>query len=108
MPKKQKYVNLFDMKRLLGLFFVLFATGVFATEVVMWHAFDGFLGEKFSEIIDEFNAQPGHPYVKLVCKENYQIAYEEGIEAHQNGDGPHILQVYEVATLSMMLVPIRN
>lgn len=76
---------------------------MFATEIVVWHAFDGFLGEKFSEIINEFNAQPGHPHVKLVRKENYQIAFEEGIETHQRGEGPHVLQVYEVATLSMML-----
>jgi len=91
------------MKILPVLVFAFFLSGVFAKEIVLWHVFDGFLEEKFSEIIEEFNAQPGHLRVKLIRKENYKIAYEEGIEAHRNGEGPHILQVYEVATLSMML-----
>ncbi len=90
------------MARLLVLFFILFSTSRFATEIVVWHAFDGFLEEKFSEIIEGFNAQPRHPHVKLIRKKNYQVAFEEGVEAHQRGKGPHVLQVYEVATLSMM------
>ena len=103
MTKIKKDVEVSAMKGLVGLFFIFFTTGVFATDIVMWHAFDGFLGEKFSEIIDGFNAHPGHPQVKLVHKQDYQVAYEEEVEAHQRGEGPHILQVYEVATLSMML-----
>ena len=54
---------------------------VSATEIVLWHAFDGFLEEKFSEIIQEFSAQAGNPQVKLVRKENYQVNYEEGLKA---------------------------
>ncbi|WP_316356421.1 hypothetical protein [Candidatus Neptunichlamydia sp. REUL1] len=82
MPKIKKDVKLLDIKRLLVLF---------ATEIVVWRAFDGFLGKKFSEIIDDFNAQPGHPQVKLVRKENYQIAFKEGIEAHQRGKDSDVL-----------------
>lgn len=65
--------------------------------------FRWFFGEKFSEIIDEFNAQSSRPKVALVQKDNYQVVYEEGMEAHFEGKGPQILQVYEVATLTMML-----
>jgi sn-glycerol 3-phosphate transport system substrate-binding protein len=77
--------------------------GAFATEIVIWHAFDGFLEEKFTEIIEEFSAQAGNLQVKLVRKKDFRAVYEEGIEAQKEGKGPHILQVYEVATLSMML-----
>ena len=73
------------------------------TEITLWHAFDGFLVEKFSEIIDEFNAQSSRSKVTLVQKDNYQVVYKEGMEAQFEGKGPQILQVYEVATLTMML-----
>lgn len=103
MTKFQKDVILVGMKRIQLLILLLFPLVLPAREIVLWHAFDGFLEEKFSEIVEEYNAQPGHIPVRLVQKENYKIAYEEGLQAHNEGAGPHILQVYEVATLSMML-----
>ena len=72
-------------------------------EIVMVHAFEGFLEEKFSEIVKEFNEKFDHHRVKLQQAKNYKEAYEEGMAAHKKGKGPHVLQVYEVATLSMML-----
>lgn len=69
----------------------------------MTHAFDGFLEEKFSEIVEEFNQDSNHNKIKLKQVKDYKVAYEEGMKEHHEGKGPHILQVYEVATLSMML-----
>lgn len=80
-----------------------FSWNLWSTEIVMVHAFDGFLNEKFSEIVEEFNHQSDSTHVTLKQVKNYQVAYEEGIQSHKQGKGPHILQVYEVATLSMML-----
>ncbi len=91
------------MKILWCLFFFLFSYEAFGSEITLMHAFDGFLEKKLSEIVEDFNQQPGHTKVVLKKMENYKIAYEEGIKAHKEGKGPHILQVYEVATLSMML-----
>lgn len=72
-------------------------------EIVVWHAFEGFIYDKFAEIVDDFNHQSGTYHVTLVNKGNYAEVYNLGIEAFENGDAPHILQVYEVATQSMML-----
>lgn len=81
----------------------LFSLKLFGIEIVVLHAFDGFLEEKFSEIVEEFNEKFDHHRIKLQQAKNYKEAYEEGMIAHKKGKGPHVLQVYEVATLSMML-----
>jgi sn-glycerol 3-phosphate transport system substrate-binding protein len=75
------------------------------TEIVFWHAFEGFLFEKFAEIVDDFNHQSKAYRVKLVYAGNYAETYRKGIEAFDEGRAPHILQVYEVATQTMMLRP---
>lgn len=82
---------------------LLFSCNLWAEEIVMVHAFDGFLNEKFTEIVEEFNHRSQTTHVTLKQVKDYKVAYEEGIKSHQEGKGPHILQVYEVATLSMML-----
>ncbi len=74
-------------------------------EIVLWHAFEGFIYEKFAEIVDDFNHQSGAYRVKLINKGNYKEVYERGLAAFEDGNPPHILQVYEVATQSMMLKP---
>lgn len=90
--------------KIFGIFLtLLFSWNLWTNEIVMIHAFDGFLNEKFSEIVDDFNRQSKTTHVTLKQVKNYKVAYEEGIKSHKEGKGPHILQVYEVATLSMML-----
>lgn len=103
MPKFQKDDILASMKFLWMLFALTFTWTLRAEEIVLWHAFDGFLEEKFCEIIEEFNHQSDKYHIVPVQKKNYKVAYEEGLEAYKEGKHPHILQVYEVATLSMML-----
>lgn len=103
MPKIQNSAKMFAMKILRCIFLALFSINLFGSEIVMIHAFDGFLEEKFSEIVEGFNQQSHHHKVKLKQVNDYKVVYEEGIKAHKKGEGPHILQVYEVATLSMML-----
>lgn len=76
-----------------------------ATEIVFWHAFEGFLYDKFSEVVDDFNHQSTAYHVTLVYKGNYKETYERGVEAWKKGGAPHILQVSEVATQTMMLAP---
>ena len=79
------------MKILRILFLTFFSMKLFGLEIVMVHAFDGFLEEKFSEIVEEFNQKPNHFKIKLKQVKNYKVAYEEGILAHKKGEGPHIL-----------------
>jgi len=73
------------------------------TELVFWHAFEGFLYDKFAEIVEDFNHQSGAFHVTLVNKGNYTEVFNRGVEAFEQGSPPHILQVYEVATQTMML-----
>ncbi len=82
------------------------STSLFAkTEIVFWHAFEGFLYDQFAEIVDDFNHQSKSYQIKLVNKGNYTETFDSGVAAAEHGNPPHILQVYEVATQTMMLKP---
>lgn len=86
--------------------FLSVSTSLFAkTEIVFWHAFEGFLYDQFAEIVEDFNHQSNAYEIKLVYKGNYTETFNRGIEAFEQGNPPHILQVYEVATQTMMLKP---
>lgn len=74
-----------------------------AEDIYIWHAFEGFLEERFRDMIEDFNSQSTSHKVIPVYKGNYTEVYSQGIEAMDEGKHPHILQVYEVATLSMSL-----
>jgi sn-glycerol 3-phosphate transport system substrate-binding protein len=83
-----------------------FSSSLFAkTEILFWHAFEGFLYERFAEIVNDFNEESKDYHVELVYKGNYTQTYNQGIEAFKKGNPPHILFVYEVATQTMMLHP---
>lgn len=76
-------------------------------EIELWHAFDGPLEKAFIEIVEDFNHHSGGQYqIVPVKKGNYKEVFEQGIEAfNSKQQHPHILQVYEVATLTMMHRP---
>lgn len=85
---------------------VLFCGGLFSeqktTDIVLWHAFDGFLKEVFEEIIDDFNHNSGNYRVIPHKIGNYKEVAEKGFDSFSTKSHPHILQVYEVATLTAM------
>ncbi|MBX9923670.1 MAG: extracellular solute-binding protein [Rhabdochlamydiaceae bacterium] len=93
------------MKKILTLVFFAITLSLKAEkkEIVLWHAFEGFIAEKFAEIVEDFNHQSASCRVVLLNKGNYTEIYNKGLEAFAQGHPPHILQVYEVATQSMML-----
>ncbi len=73
----------------------------------LWHAMEGFIEGKLKELVDKFNMSQKDYEVQLVRKGNYTETYKEGIKATKEGKkGPHILQVYEIATPS--LIPQKN
>jgi len=67
-----------------------------------WHAMGGRLGEKVEEIAANFNKTQSQVIVKPVYKGNYSETLTAGIAAFRAGNPPHILQVYEVGTATMM------
>ncbi|WP_420421139.1 extracellular solute-binding protein [Simkania sp.] len=88
---------------LVSVLFLFLPLCIRAQEIYLWHAFEGFLEEKFLEIVADFNHHLETHQVIPVYKGNYKQTYEEGVRSFDEGHPPHLLQVYEVATLSMML-----
>jgi sn-glycerol 3-phosphate transport system substrate-binding protein len=73
-----------------------------ATEIQFWHAFTGRLGELLQKHADDFNATQTEFKVVATPKGNYSEALNAGIAAFRAGEPPHILQVFEVGTATMM------
>lgn len=96
------------MRNWIALFTSLF-TGIITllsgTEIQLWHGFDGPLEKYFVEIVEDFNHHSGNYKIVPVKKGNYKEVVEKGLEAFKTKQHPHILQVYEVATLTMMYTP---
>jgi len=75
---------------------------VAATEVNWWHAMGGRLGEKVKEIAEGFNKSQTQCTVKTTYKGNYTQTMTSAIAAFRARKHPHIVQVFEVGTASMM------
>ena len=73
-----------------------------ATEIQWWHAMGGKLGEKVVEIAEGFNASQSDYKVTPVYKGNYTETMTAAIAAFRAKQQPHIVQVFEVGTASMM------
>ncbi|MEE4120754.1 MAG: sn-glycerol-3-phosphate ABC transporter substrate-binding protein UgpB [Paracoccaceae bacterium] len=72
------------------------------TEIQFWHAFTGRLGELLAEQVEGFNASQDEYVVVQSHKGNYSETLNAGIAAFRAGEQPHILQVFEVGTATMM------
>jgi sn-glycerol 3-phosphate transport system substrate-binding protein len=96
---KAKVVSLI----LLSAFFVTIPTAALAkTEIQWWHAHTGFLGEKVNEITTKFNSSQTEYEVKAVYKGSYPETLTAGIAAYRAKTHPHIIQVQEIATQTML------
>jgi sn-glycerol 3-phosphate transport system substrate-binding protein len=73
-----------------------------ATEIQWWHAMGGALGERVGEIAKGFNESQSDFVVVPTYKGNYTENMTAGIAAFRSGKQPHILQVFEVGTATMM------
>ena len=72
------------------------------TEIHWWHAMGGALGERVADIAAGFNATQSDYKVVPTYKGNYTENMTAGIAAFRSGKQPHILQVFEVGTATMM------
>ena len=73
-----------------------------ATEVQWWHAMGGALGEKVNDIAAGFNASQSDYRVTPLYKGNYTETMTSAIAAFRAREHPHIVQVFEVGTATMM------
>jgi sn-glycerol 3-phosphate transport system substrate-binding protein len=72
------------------------------TEIQWWHAMGGALGERVADIAQGFNDSQSKYKVVATYKGNYTETMTAGIAAFRSGSPPHILQVFEVGTATMM------
>ena len=72
------------------------------TEVIWWHSMGGALGEWVNDVAKEFNNRQKDYKVTAVFKGSYDESMTAAIAAFRAGNAPHILQVFEVGTATMM------
>jgi sn-glycerol 3-phosphate transport system substrate-binding protein len=72
------------------------------TEIFWWHSMAGPLGDRVVAIANKFNAQQSEYKVTPVYKGQYAESMTAAIAAYRSGNAPHILQVFEVGTATMM------
>jgi sn-glycerol 3-phosphate transport system substrate-binding protein len=73
------------------------------TEIHFWHAMTGQLGEALEAQAKEFNAGQGEYEVKPLRKGSYAETLTAAIAAYRQKNPPHMVQVFEVGTQTMLL-----
>jgi sn-glycerol 3-phosphate transport system substrate-binding protein len=72
------------------------------TEIQFWHSMGGALGEAVNNLAGKFNASQNEYKVVPVFKGTYPVSMTAAIAAFRAGNAPHVLQVFEVGTATMM------
>ncbi|MBL4666836.1 MAG: extracellular solute-binding protein, partial [Sneathiella sp.] len=72
------------------------------TEINWWHAMGGTNGERVNKIADDFNKSQSEYKVVPTFKGNYTETMTSAIAAFRAKKQPHIVQVFEVGTATMM------
>jgi len=71
-------------------------------EIQWWHAMPTALGEWVNDLAKDFNASQKEYRVVPTFKGSYDESMTAAIAAFRSGNAPHILQVFEVGTATMM------
>ncbi|MEY2617229.1 MAG: hypothetical protein RL522_231 [Pseudomonadota bacterium] len=72
------------------------------TEIQWWHSMGGALGEWVNDLAKEFNASQKDYKIVPTFKGSYDESMTAAIAAFRAGNAPHVLQVFEVGTATMM------
>ena len=72
------------------------------TEIQWWHSMTGALGDRVNGFANEFNGMQKDYKIVPVYKGAYPESMTAAIAAFRAGNPPHILQVFEVGTATMM------
>ena len=83
-------------------FAAIAAPAVAQTEIQWWHAMTGPNNDVIVKLATDFNASQTEYKVVPTFKGNYAETMNAGIAAFRAGGAPHILQVFEVGTATMM------
>jgi len=71
-------------------------------EIQWWHSMGGALGEWVNDLAKDFNATQTQYRIVPTFKGSYDESMTAAIAAFRSGNAPHILQVFEVGTATMM------
>ncbi|HKQ29612.1 MAG TPA: sn-glycerol-3-phosphate ABC transporter substrate-binding protein UgpB [Burkholderiales bacterium] len=80
----------------------LLSTAQAQSEIQFWHSMGGALGDAVNDLTGKFNASQKEYKVVPVFKGTYPVSMTAAIAAYRAGNAPHILQVFEVGTATMM------
>src|SRR4249920_531993 len=72
------------------------------TEIQWWHSMTAVNGEWVNDLAKEFNASQKEYKVVPTFKGSYDESMTAAIAAFRAGNAPHVLQVFEVGTATMM------
>ncbi|HEY0328945.1 MAG TPA: sn-glycerol-3-phosphate ABC transporter substrate-binding protein UgpB [Rhodopseudomonas sp.] len=72
------------------------------TEIQWWHAMTGGNNDVVVKLAEEFNASQSDYKVVPAYKGSYPDTMNAGIAAFRAGNAPHLIQVFEVGTATMM------
>ena len=72
------------------------------TEIQWWHAMTGANNDVVNKLAQDFNDSQKDYKIVVAYKGSYPDTMNAGIAAFRAGNAPHILQVFEVGTASMM------
>ena len=72
------------------------------TEIQWWHAMTGGNNDIVNKLAEDFNASQSDYKVVPTYKGSYPDTMNAGIAAFRAGNAPHIMQVFEVGTATMM------
>ena len=78
------------------------AQGQVKTKIVFWHAMSGQLGEEVKRLCTGFNAAQSAAEIEPVFKGSYTETLTAAIAAWRAGQAPHLVQMFEVGTGSML------
>ncbi|MFW8635472.1 sn-glycerol-3-phosphate ABC transporter substrate-binding protein UgpB [Cribrihabitans pelagius] len=83
------------------------------TELQWWHAMGGTNGERIDKIAADFNASQSDYKIVPSYKGNYTETMTAAVAAFRAGEQPHLVQVFEVGTATMMaakgaIVPVEQ
>jgi len=70
--------------------------------IVWWHAMTAALADEVARIADGFNASQGEVEIQAVYKGGYADTLTATIAASRAGQAPHLVQVFEVGTGTML------
>jgi sn-glycerol 3-phosphate transport system substrate-binding protein len=78
------------------------ARGAEKIRITLWHAMSAALGEELNKLITAFNASQDNIEVTGLFKGAYKDLLTSVVAAYRAGQAPHIAQVFEVGTQTML------